>query len=66
MIYLEDTTEEGKRCEIQVKGQIIPCVVVCAFEHKNRNGLITRKYRLESMDKTIYDNIVPSEIKFKK
>ena len=66
MIFSEDSTEQGKRCEITVKGVIVDCIVVCVFEITNKQKVITRKYRLESKDKTVYDNILPSEITFKK
>lgn len=66
MIFSEDSTEQGKRCEITVKGVVVDCIVVCVFEITNKQKVITRKYRLESKDKTVYDNILPSEITFKK
>jgi hypothetical protein len=40
--------------------------VICAFERTTKDKVVIKKYRLESKDKTIYDNILPSDIKFKK
>jgi len=66
MNYSLDSTEEGKKCEIVIKGETLACIVICAFEWTNKNKVVTRKYRLETKDKTIYDNILSSDIKFKK
>lgn len=66
MNYSVDITEEGKKCEIVIKGETLACIVVCAFEWTNKDKVKKRKYRLEAKDNTIYDNILPSDIKFKK
>jgi hypothetical protein len=66
MIYSEDITEQGKKCEIVVKGETLACIVICAFERTTSNKQVIKKYRLESKDKTIYDNVNPTDIKFKK
>ena len=66
MIFSEYSTEQGKKCEIVIKGSTIDCVVLCAFELWNKNKLVYRKYRLEGNEKEIYDNINSSDIKFKK
>jgi hypothetical protein len=66
MTYSEDISEQGKKCEIVIKGESLACVVVCAFEWTNKDKLVKRKYRLEAKDKTIYDNVSPSDIIFKK
>lgn len=64
MIFNEDTTEQGRKCQIINKGETIDCTVVCVFERKSKNNITTRKYRLQSKDKVIYDNILISDIKF--
>jgi hypothetical protein len=66
MIYSEDITEQGKKCEIIDRGATVTCTVICAFERTTKDKVVIKKYRLESKDKTIYDNILPSDIKFKK
>lgn len=66
MIYSEDITEQGKKCEIVFKGETLACVVICAFERTTSNKQVIKKYRLEAKDKTIYDNVNPTDIKFKK
>ena len=66
MIYSVDITEEGKKCEIIIKGETLACVVICAFEWTNKDKVKKRTYTLESKDNIIYDNILPSDIKFKK
>jgi hypothetical protein len=66
MNYSVDCTEEGKKCEIVIKGEILSCVVICAFEWTNKDKFTKRKYRLKAKDNTIYDNILPTDIKFKK
>ena len=66
MTYSEDITEQGKKCEIVIKGETLACVVICAFEWTNKNKEVKRKYRLQAKDKTIYENILSSDIKFKK
>ena len=66
MIYSEDITEQGKKCEIVIKGEPLACIVICAFERTTKDKNVIRKYRLESKDKTIYDNVNPTDIKFKK
>lgn len=66
MNYCVDSTEEGKKCEIVIKGENLTCVVICAFEWTNKDKVKKRIYRLESKDKTIYENILPIDIKFKK
>ena len=66
MVYSEDSTEKGKKCEIIIKGETLYCVVICAFVWLNKDKVVTRKYRLEEKDKTIYDNISPQDIIFKK
>ena len=66
MNYSLDSTEEGKKCEILIKGETITCVVICAFVWLNKEKVKKTRYRLEAKDKTIYDNILPSEIFFKK
>ena len=66
MNYSVDITEEGKKCEIVIKGETLACIVVCAFEWTNKDKVKKRIYRLEAKDKTIYDNILQSDIKFKK
>jgi hypothetical protein len=66
MNYSVDITEEGKKCEIVIKGETLSCIVVCAFEWTNKDKVKKRTYRLEAKDKTIYDNILQSDIKFKK
>jgi hypothetical protein len=66
MIYSEDITQQGKKCEITIKGESVDCVVICAFERTRKDKVVIKKYRLESKDKTIYDNVLPSDINFKK
>ena len=66
MVYSVDITEEGKKCEIIIKGETLTCVVVYAYEWINKNNEVIRKYKLEAKDKTIYENILKSDIKFKK
>jgi hypothetical protein len=66
MNYSVDITEEGKKCEIVIKGETLACIVVCAFEWTNKDKVKKRTYRLEAKDKTIYDNILQNDIKFKK
>jgi hypothetical protein len=66
MIYLEDMSEQGKKCRVVIKGESIDCVVVCSFEITQKNGSKNVKYRVESKDHTIYDNINPSDIIFNK
>jgi hypothetical protein len=66
MNYSVDITEEGKKCEIVIKGETLACIVVCAFEWTNKDKVKKRIYRLEAKDKTIYDNILQGDIKFKK
>lgn len=66
MNYSVDSTEEGKKCEIIIKGETLACIVLCAFEWTDNNKSVKRKYRLEGKDNTIYDNINPSDIKFNK
>ena len=66
MIYSEDITEQGKKCEIIDRGATVTCTVICAFERTTSNKQVIKKYRLESKDKTIYDNVNPTDIKFKK
>jgi hypothetical protein len=66
MNYSVDITEEGKKCEIVIKGETLACIVVCAFEWTNKDKVKKRIYRLEAKDKTIYDNILQSDVKFKK
>jgi hypothetical protein len=66
MNYSVDSTEEGKKCEIVIKGETLACVVICAFEWTNKDKVQKRRYRLQANDNTIYDNILPSDIKFKK
>ena len=66
MIYSLDFTEEGKICEIVIKGIPVSCVVVCAFEKTNKERVVQRRYRLMGKNNTIYENILSSEIIFKK
>ena len=66
MIYSVDSTEEGKKCEIIIKGETLSCVVICAFEWTNKDKFKKRIYTLESKDNIIYENILPTDIKFKK
>jgi len=66
MIYSEDITQQGKKCVITIKGESIACVVICAFERITKDKVSIIKYRLESKDKTIYDNVLPTDINFKK
>jgi hypothetical protein len=66
MNYSLDSTEEGKKCEILIKGETITCVVICAFVWLNNEKVKKTRYRLEAKDKTIYDNISPQDIIFKK
>lgn len=66
MIYSEDISEQGKKCQILIKGESIDCVVICSFERTQKNGIKTIKYRLQGKDNTIYDHINPSDIIFKK
>ena len=66
MNYSLDSTEEGKKCQIIIKGETLSCVVVCAFVWTDKNKVVKRKYRLEAKDKTIYDNFSPTDIIFKK
>ena len=65
MVYSEDSTEKGKKCEITIKGETIAWIVICTFLYVNKDKVVTRKYRLESKDKTIYDNILLSDVIFK-
>ena len=65
MVYSEDSTEKGKKCEITFKGETVACIVICTFLYVNKDKVVTRKYRLESKDKTIYDNILLSDVNFK-
>ena len=66
MTYREDSSEQGNKCEIIIKGETLYCVVICAFEWTDKNKVVKRKYRLEAKDKTIYDNVSTSDIIFKK
>lgn len=66
MTYSEDISEQGKKCEIVIKGESLACIVICAFEWTNKDKVVKRKYRLEAKDKTIFDNVSPSDIIFKK
>ena len=66
MIYSLDITEEGKKCEISIKGETLACVVICAFEWTNKDKVKKRIYTFQSKDNIIYENILPSDIKFKK
>jgi hypothetical protein len=66
MIFSEDSSEKGKKCEVVIKGETIACTVICSFERIKDGKTISKKYRLESKDKTIHDNISASEIIFKK
>ena len=66
MVYSVDSTEEGKKCEIVIKGETLTCVVVCAFEWTKKGEVYKRRYILEGKDKTLYYNISPSDFKFKK
>jgi hypothetical protein len=66
MIYSVDITEQGKKCEIIVKGETLICVVIYAYEWISKDKEVIRKYKLEAKDKTIYENILKSDIKFKK
>jgi hypothetical protein len=66
MIYSEDSTEQGKKCEIVIKSETITCIVICSFDRISKDKIVTRKYRLQAKDKTIYDNISPQDIIFKK
>lgn len=64
MIYSEDITEQGKKCEIVIKGETLSCVVICVFERTTKDNVLIKKYRVQSKDKTIYDNVSPSDILF--
>ncbi len=66
MIYSLDLTEEGKKCEIIVKGINVPCTIISAYEITNKSKVIHKRYRLKSKENTIYDNVLSSEIIFKK
>jgi hypothetical protein len=66
MNFSLDITEEGKKCEIIIKGETLCCIVICAFQWTNKHNVKIRKYRLKSKDNTIYDNILSSDIKFNK
>lgn len=66
MIYNEDMTEEGIKCQIIDKGESVNCIVLCAFERTTKDKVVIKKYRLQSKDKTIYDNVSPSDILFVK
>ena len=43
MVYSVDITEEGKKCEIIIKGETLTCVVVYAYEWINKNKEVIRK-----------------------
>jgi hypothetical protein len=66
MIYSEDSTEQGKKCNIILKGETITCTIICSFDRISKDKVVNRKYRLQAKDKTIYDNVSPSDIIFKK
>jgi|TARA_B110000503_G_C7007518_1_gene354238 hypothetical protein len=66
MIYSEDITQQGEKCEITIKGETIACVVICAFERTRKDKVVIKKYRLESKGENIYENVLPSDIIFKK
>ncbi len=66
MVFSADFTQEGKKCEILIKGETIVCIVVCSFDRINKGKVISTRYRLQGKDMTIYDNVKPSEIMFKK
>ena len=69
MVYSVDITEEGKKCEIIIKGETLTCVVVYAYEWINKNKEVIRKYKLEAKNsgigKTILLKIVREESKCK-
>jgi hypothetical protein len=66
MIYFQDITEQGKKCEITIKGETLICQVVSAFEIIKKNGSKKRWYSIESKDKRIFDYVPVDDIKFKK
>ena len=51
MVYSLDIGEEGKKCSIVVNGKTIECVVVSAYERKNKNGILTKKYNLQDKER---------------
>jgi len=65
MVYSLDIGEEGKKCSIVVNGKNIECVVVSAYERKNKNGSLTKKYNLQDKDRLAYDGIDESNIVIK-
>ena len=66
MIYSVDNTEEGTKCEIVVQGKTLDCIVIGAFEYVTKNKLVTRRYSLQDEYSRQYDNILSSDVKFKK
>ena len=65
MLYSLDTTLEGEQCEMNFRNETVKCTVLSAFEHTNNKiGASRIRYRLEGQDGVIYDNVLPSEIKF--
>ena len=66
MIYSVDNTEEGTKCVIVLQGKTIDCIVIGAFEYVTKNKLVFRRYSLQDEYSRHYDNILSSDIKFKK
>lgn len=64
MVYSEDITEQGRKCEIVERGVTIPCIVICTFQRAVNGKIVIQKYRLQGKDKIIYDNVLTSDIKF--
>jgi hypothetical protein len=66
MFYLEDSTEQGKKCKVSIKGELTDCEIICSFERKIKNTDTTIKYRLRLKNGDILDNVLKSDIVFKK
>jgi hypothetical protein len=66
MIYYVDFTEEGKKCELNIKSQDISCQVICSFVRITNKGVENITYSLLSKDKLIYEYVPKDRIKFKK
>jgi hypothetical protein len=66
MIYYLDFSENGKRCEITIKGLLISCKVDFAHVRINKKGIENKKYSLIGNDKCTYENISEETIKFMK
>jgi hypothetical protein len=66
MIYSEDSSENGKKCQITIKDKVIDCVVICSFKRTINGNLSSEKYIIQDNEGNIYNNISKSLITFKK